>query len=79
MPMPLTRYKEGGKSQHLTTTQTYIYPISDIRAEGNGPILADAIDGLANGSVPRIAVYKKQVVWGEKVKAYLRGEVELDD
>jgi hypothetical protein len=23
-------------------------------------------------------VYKRQVVWGEKVKAFLRGEIEID-
>jgi hypothetical protein len=40
--------------------------------------LAEAIDGLGTGSVPGIAVYKRQVVWGEKVKAFLRGEIEID-
>jgi hypothetical protein len=39
-------------------------------------MLAEAIDGLRLGSVPGIAVYKRQVVWGEKVKAFLRGEID---
>ncbi|USP73865.1 hypothetical protein yc1106_01139 [Curvularia clavata] len=56
--------------------KTYTYPIRQLRNEGSGPALADAIDGLALGSVPRITVYKRQVVWGEKVKAFLRGETE---
>jgi hypothetical protein len=51
-----------------------MYPIQELRDEGSGEILAEAIDGLASGSVPDIRIYKKQVVWGEKVKAFLRGE-----
>jgi hypothetical protein len=45
-----------------------------VRDEGNGEALAEAIDGLARGSVPDITIYKRQVVWGEKVRAFLRGE-----
>jgi hypothetical protein len=56
--------------------QTYTYPLSEVRDEGSGEAMAEAIDGLASGSVPRMAIYKRQVVWGEKVKAYLRGEIE---
>ncbi|XP_014555037.1 hypothetical protein COCVIDRAFT_27947 [Bipolaris victoriae FI3] len=55
--------------------KTYIYPIQQIRDEGNGHVLAEAIDGLGRGTVPKITVYKRQVVWGEKVKAFLRGEI----
>ncbi|KAK5135215.1 hypothetical protein LTR08_005464 [Meristemomyces frigidus] len=51
--------------------KTYTYHLSDVKAEGLGPDLAEAIDGLAKGSVPAIAFYKKGVVWGDKVKAYL--------
>ncbi|KAL5120702.1 hypothetical protein ACEQ8H_001451 [Pleosporales sp. CAS-2024a] len=51
--------------------KTYMYPIRELRDEGSGEILAEAIDGLAKGSVPDITMYKKQVLWGEKVKAYL--------
>jgi|TARA_R110002003_G_scaffold121_1_gene10671 hypothetical protein len=47
-----------------------------LRDEGSGEVLAEAIDGLGTGSVPNITIYKRQVVWGEKVKAFLRGEIE---
>lgn len=56
--------------------KTYVYPIQQIRNEGNGHILAEAIDGLGRGTVPKITVYKRQVVWGEKVKAFLRREID---
>ncbi|KAH4165298.1 hypothetical protein HBH43_142750 [Parastagonospora nodorum] len=55
--------------------KTYQYPIQEVKDEGSGEILAQAIDGLARGSVPDIRIYKRQVVWGEKVKAFLRGEI----
>lgn len=53
--------------------KTYLYPLSEIKAEGLGEDLAVAIDGLKGGSVPGIHRYKKAIVWGEAVKAYLRG------
>jgi hypothetical protein len=56
--------------------KTYMYPLSEIRDEGSGEVLAQAIDGLGLGSVPGMTIYKRQVIWGEKVKAYLRGEIE---
>ena len=56
--------------------KTYQYPIQELRDEGSGEVLAEAIDGLGTGSVPNITIYKRQVVWGEKVKAFLRGEIE---
>ncbi|KAK3066300.1 hypothetical protein LTR53_017413 [Teratosphaeriaceae sp. CCFEE 6253] len=51
--------------------KTYLYGLDEIKAEGLGPALADAIDGLSRGSVPDMAFYKRGVVWGEKVKEYL--------
>jgi hypothetical protein len=56
--------------------KTYMYPLSEIRFEGSGEVLAEAIDGLGLGSVPGMTIYKRQVIWGEKVKAYLRGDIE---
>ncbi|KAF2133523.1 hypothetical protein P153DRAFT_332402 [Dothidotthia symphoricarpi CBS 119687] len=53
-----------------------VYTLKEVRDEGSGEALAEAIDGLERGSVPGIAVYKRKVVWGEKVKAYLRGEID---
>jgi hypothetical protein len=56
--------------------KTYTYPIREVRDEGSGEALAEAIDGLGRGSVPEITIYKREVVWGEKVKAFLRGEID---
>ncbi|KAL2072619.1 hypothetical protein VTL71DRAFT_11962 [Oculimacula yallundae] len=52
--------------------KTYLYPISEIKEEGLGEDLAQAIDGLKEGSTPAMHFYKRGVVWGEAVKAYLR-------
>ncbi|ORY10437.1 hypothetical protein BCR34DRAFT_566929 [Clohesyomyces aquaticus] len=52
--------------------KTYQYGMQEMKDEGCGTELAEAIDGLGLGSVPGITVYKRQVVWGEKVKAFLR-------
>ena len=49
-----------------------MYPLKDIKEEGFGEDLAQAIDGLKEGSVPAMHFYKRGVVWGEAVKAYLR-------
>lgn len=56
--------------------KTYQYPIRELRDEGSGEELAQAIDGLGTGNVPGMTVYKRQVVWGERVKAFLRGEID---
>ncbi|KAF2473473.1 uncharacterized protein BDR25DRAFT_283035 [Lindgomyces ingoldianus] len=52
--------------------KTYQYGMQELKDEGCGEELASAIDGLGLGSVPGMTVYKRQVVWGEKVKAFLR-------
>ena len=52
--------------------KTYQYRLEDVKAEGNGPALADAIDGLKLGNVPDMQYYKRGVVWGEPVQEYLR-------
>ncbi|KAI1617189.1 hypothetical protein EDD37DRAFT_42115 [Exophiala viscosa] len=51
---------------------TYLYPIRQIKEEGSGEELADAIDGLKAGNVPQMHFYKRGAVWGEAVKKYLR-------
>jgi hypothetical protein len=56
--------------------RTYMYPLHEIRDQGSGEVLAEAIDGLGLGGVPGMTIYKRQVIWGEKIKAYLRGEIE---
>ncbi|EDO02341.1 hypothetical protein SS1G_04817 [Sclerotinia sclerotiorum 1980 UF-70] len=52
--------------------KTYLTPLAQVKEEGLGKELAEAIDGLRKGSVPEIHYYKRGVVWGEKVKEYLR-------
>jgi hypothetical protein len=52
--------------------KTYLYPRSEIKEQGLGEELAQAIDGLKEGSVPAMHFYKRGVVWGEAVKEYLR-------
>ncbi|KAF2153305.1 hypothetical protein K461DRAFT_293577 [Myriangium duriaei CBS 260.36] len=53
--------------------KTYLYPLEEVRREGAGEALADAIEGLGKGSVPAMRVYKRGIVWGEKAVEYLRG------
>jgi hypothetical protein len=52
--------------------KTHMYPIEQIKKEGMGEELAQAIDGMKEGSVPQMHFYKRGVVWGEAVKKYLR-------
>nr|OQO23998.1 hypothetical protein B0A51_08887 [Rachicladosporium sp. CCFEE 5018] len=52
--------------------KTYLYTLQEVKDEGLGEVLAEAIDGLGKGSVAGIDVYKRGVVWGEKVKKFLR-------
>lgn len=52
--------------------KTYMDSIRDIKLEGLGNDLADAIDGLKSGNVPSMNVYKRGPVWGQAVKDYLR-------
>jgi hypothetical protein len=53
--------------------KTYQYPLRQIRDEGGGPALAEAIRGIKDGSVPAIAWYKASVYWGQVVVEYLLG------
>ncbi|KAF5624809.1 uncharacterized protein FTJAE_10156 [Fusarium tjaetaba] len=55
------------------TFKTYQYPLRQIREEGGGPALAEAIRGIDRGSVPQIAWYKASVYWGQAVVKYLLG------
>ncbi|KAF8244415.1 hypothetical protein K440DRAFT_663452 [Wilcoxina mikolae CBS 423.85] len=54
--------------------KTYLYPLTDIKAEGNGEALASAIEGLSLGNVPEIARYKRATVWGKSLSRWLRSE-----
>ncbi|CAN8099693.1 unnamed protein product [Discula destructiva] len=52
--------------------KTFLYTIEEIKAEGLGPQLADAIDGLKEGNAPDMWTYKGAVRWGKAVKDFLR-------
>lgn len=52
--------------------KTYQYRLENVKADGDGEALALASEGLAGGSVPEMEFYKKGVVWGEKVREFLR-------
>lgn len=41
----------------LFSFKTYIYPVTDIKAEGLGPEVADAIEGLPRGNAPGMWKY----------------------
>lgn len=48
-----------------------IFTLPEIKADCLGETLAQAIDGLKEGSVPEFHFYKRAAVWGESAKAYL--------
>ncbi|GLI78784.1 hypothetical protein PoHVEF18_007105 [Penicillium ochrochloron] len=56
----------------LFSFKTLLYPLSEIKEEGLGGTLAEAIDGLKGGNAPGFHFYKRAAVWGESAKAYLR-------
>lgn len=51
---------------------SYLYPLQDVKDEGLGEALAQAIDGLKEGSTPGIHLYKGGPVWEKAVKEFLR-------
>ncbi|KAK5169462.1 uncharacterized protein LTR77_005438 [Saxophila tyrrhenica] len=52
--------------------KTFQYTLDEVKSEGSGEELADAVEGLGLGSVPDMAFYKRQVVWGDRVVEFLR-------
>lgn len=52
--------------------KTYLCTLEEVKADGDEEALAEAIEGFKRGSVPEMEFYKRGVVWGEKVKGYLR-------
>jgi hypothetical protein len=52
--------------------KTYLYPLPEVKSMGDGAEMATAVEGLGKGSVPGMAVYKRRVMWGDKVVEYLR-------
>jgi heme-dependent oxidative N-demethylase alpha subunit-like protein len=53
--------------------KTILEPLSELREEGSGPVLADALEGLRTGNSPAMDVYENGVVWREPLVEYLRG------
>ncbi|EWG55862.1 hypothetical protein FVEG_13804 [Fusarium verticillioides 7600] len=53
--------------------RTYQYPLKQIRDEGGGPTLAEAIRGINRGSVPAVEWYKASPYWGRAAMEYLCG------
>jgi len=51
--------------------KTFLEPLSELKKEGCGPLLADALNGLRTGSVPAMDVYKDGVIWREPLVKYL--------
>lgn len=61
------------KSQALVFAfKTYMSRLREIKDEGLGEELATAIEGLKEGSVPEVYLYKRGAEWGNAVKRYLR-------
>lgn len=56
----------------LFSFKTYLYPVSEIKEEGLGLQLADAIEGLKKGNAPGMWTYKGSIRWGKSVCEYLR-------
>jgi hypothetical protein len=56
----------------LFSFKTYMYPVKQLKEEGSGPEVADAIEGLGKGNAPGMIMYKGTVRWGKAVVDYLR-------
>lgn len=61
--------------------KTYAYGLEEVKAEEEeeeggrrvAEALAEATEGFARGSAPGMRVYKREAVWGERVRGFLRG------
>lgn len=56
----------------LFSFKTYMYPVRQIKDEGLGPELAEAVEGLKSGNAPGMWTYKGSVRWAGRVCEYLR-------
>jgi hypothetical protein len=60
--------RAGGYYRYTCT----LYPLQQIKDEGLGEKLCEAIDGLKLGNVPVFWRYKRAPVWQERVKEFLK-------
>lgn len=67
-----TLHRLPGTGALVFAFKTYQYSLDEVKAEGNGEALAEATEGFLKGSVPEMSVYKREAVWGECVREYLR-------
>lgn len=58
----------------LFSFHTFLHTLHEVRSQGLGPELADAIEGLGAGNAPEMRVYKGSVYWGRSVTEFLRAE-----
>ncbi|EEU41406.1 uncharacterized protein NECHADRAFT_95312 [Fusarium vanettenii 77-13-4] len=56
----------------LFSFKTYLFKVTDVKAQGQGPEFAEAIEGIRHGNVPEMWEYKGAPRWGETVCRYLR-------
>ncbi|OLN87415.1 hypothetical protein CCHL11_09569 [Colletotrichum chlorophyti] len=66
----MTRLPQTGAI--LFSFKTYLTPVEEIKKEGLGPEVADAIEGLKSGNAPGMYMYKGATRWGKSVCEYLR-------
>ncbi|KAH0425290.1 hypothetical protein CcaCcLH18_11036 [Colletotrichum camelliae] len=66
----LTRLPKTGAI--MFSFKTYMTPLEEIKNEGIGPQVADAIEGLRSGNAPGMWVYKGATRWGKSACDYLR-------
>ncbi|KAJ5669029.1 hypothetical protein N7462_010099 [Penicillium macrosclerotiorum] len=55
----------------LFSFKTLLYPLTEIKEEGLGEALAEAINGLRDGNAPGFYKYKRAAVWGDSAKEFL--------
>jgi hypothetical protein len=68
-----TLHRLPGSGALVFAFKTYSYTLEEVKAEGSGEALAEATEGFVRGSVPEMSVYKREAVWGESVREFLRG------
>lgn len=69
-----TLFRLPGTKALVFAFKTYQYGLGEVKAEGGGmgEALAEATEGFAKGSVPEMSVYKREAVWGDAVRGFMR-------